>query len=119
MNMRRNICKKFDEDSKGFVTIEDIFEKLPDDFILFGFMGFSLTAIFILTGNLYYSSLGLIDDELHYDLYIVITGFLLISFGILIIYSIYRTLKVLIEITKRIYENIKNLKIVVCPLKKE
>jgi uncharacterized BrkB/YihY/UPF0761 family membrane protein len=109
MVITKILCKYFDDEDKGYVTIEDIVKKV------FSFNTFLLLLIAILftilvamllyiIGDFYYNGFSTSSDVL--NLHYFMAGF-----------SIVFSITAIIIIMYTVYQRVKTYKVVVCPLK--
>jgi hypothetical protein len=97
MNLTKFLCKTFDKEDKGYVTIEDILDNilcfLADAFVILliaavgGFVAFFICALF---GALYENVVnGTPANDLIYTLHNIITGFILLAVTFGLSYLVY------------------------------
>ncbi len=116
MNIRKYLCKEFDINNKGYVTINDVYNKITqtiaDNFMIVMLIGIVIiVCIFILNmiGYLYYAIFNPIKSN---------TSTIIISADkIFIGFIILGTIIIIILTIIIIWKKIKNIKIIVCPLK--
>ena len=112
MSVTKYLCKWFDREDKGYVTVEDIVDKICEFIvksIIIIFIVMISSAILSIVGNVYY----MIFDSMQatYNFFTIknsITGLIVV----LILYGI-------IYITIEIWEKIKEFKVIKCPLKEK
>lgn len=114
MSITKYLCKKFDKNNNGYVTLEDVMNKIFTDenickFILNTLICIVLSSVFCLLGEFYNYGLGRVGTVGFFNL-ISISNWL-VGAGIIII--IWTVLKVL----DMSWNAIKTSKIAVCPLK--
>lgn len=106
MKITKYLCKKFDRESKGYVTVEDIFDvtitTIFDNIIwifIVAFIIIFLSSIFNLIGSLFFR----VDE---YSIKNIVAGFIIVLF-----------LVVLIIVTDFICKKIGKIKVVKCSMK--
>jgi len=120
MKITKYLCEIFDKENKGYVTIEDINEKIMSSIaknfiflIVIGFVCIFSFVIFSMIGKLFLEMIyptGYIFGDISEDISII-NFFVGISFFVIFV--------IIIMILYEIWEKIKLLKVVVCPLRKE
>lgn len=115
MSIRKYLCKKFDKENKGYVTLEDITDEVFTGesimIIIFIIIIASVMTLFIcLLGDIY--NQGYVKDNRSlFDLVSLnnfMTGFLISGSVILILMILYK-----------LWGFVKKFKVVVCPLKEK
>ena len=116
MSLTKYLCKWFDKGNKGYVTIGDIDDKIITFIInsiitlaIVMMIAFIILAIFIMVGDVFYLFGGYIkatDDIFTIKNFII--GLIIVVISCSIIY-----------ILNKIWEKIKEFKVVKCPLKEK
>lgn len=116
MNITKYVCKTFDREDKGYVTISDVCDKImqiiADNLMLKVFIGIVIVfcvLLFNMIGELYYTVFDPIKSNpgaIIISMDKIFIGFIILGIILIIILTIYK-----------IWEKIGEVKIVVCPLK--
>ncbi len=115
MSIRKYLCKKFDREDKGYVTIEDITDEiLTGEFIIkaifIGILAICVIMLISIMGDLYNYGY-MTDDRSLFDIFSLnnfITGSTIS--GLIILISV---------ILCKLWGYIKTFKVVICPLKEK
>ena len=116
MNFTKYMCKTFDKENKGFVTIENIKDETckPENFFILLFLSFLLVGVIIIlamTGDIYYKGLDAKDTSSFSELF---------SIDNFVIGALVWTLIILSAVFMyKLWSILKHVKVVKCPLKKE